>query len=149
MKRGMSTEEIHELCYIDRWFLLQLRELLDVEGFLSITKLSELSKDDFYEVKKRGFKDKKISFATKSPEKEVCACCLALGVCPAYKRVDTCAAECEADTPYMYSSYDGECEANPRASRTIPFVSKAIGHPLAKYVSLLILGKYLQDIGFT
>ena len=72
MKRGMSIEEIHELCYIDRWFLLQLWELLDIEGFLSITKLSELSKDDFYEVKKRGFQDKKISFAIKSPGKEVC-----------------------------------------------------------------------------
>ena len=134
MKIGMSTEEIHELCYIDRWFLLQLRELLDVEGFLSITKLSELSKDDFYEVKRRGFSDKHISFATKSPEKEVRARCLALGVCPAYKRVDTCV---------------GECEANPRASRTIPFVSKAIGHPLAKYAALLMSGKYLQDISFT
>ena len=74
------------------------------------------------------------TFATKSPEKEVRACCLALGVCPAYKRVDTCV---------------GECEANPRASRTIPFVSKAIGHPLAKYASLLMLGKYIQDIDFT
>ena len=45
MKRGMSTEEIHELFYIDRWFLLQFQELLDIEGFLSITKLSKLSKD--------------------------------------------------------------------------------------------------------
>lgn len=113
MKKGMSTEEIHELCYIDRWFLLQLRELLDVEGFLSITKLSELSKDDFYEVKKRGFSDRQISFATKSNEKDVRARRLALGVSPAYKRVDTCAAEFEANTPYMYSSYDDECEAAP------------------------------------
>ena len=63
--------------------------------------------------------------------------------------MDTCAVECEADIPYMYSSYDGECEANPRASRTIPFVSKAIGHPLAKYDALLMSGKSLQDIGFT
>ena len=132
-----------------------MRELLDVEGFLSITKLSELSKDDFYEVKKRGFKDKQISFATKSLEREVCARFLALGVCPAYKGVDTCAIEFEANTPYMYSSYNGECEENPRASRTIPFVSKAIGHPLAKYDALLMSrkslmsGKSLQDIGFT
>ena len=124
-------------------------ELLDVEGFLSITKLSELSKYDFYEVKKRGSKDKQISFATKSPEKQVCAHCLDLGVCPGYKGVGTCVVEFEADTPYMYSSYDSECEENPRASRTIPFVSKAIGHPLAKYVSLLMSGNSLQDIGFT
>ena len=108
MKRGMSIEEIHELCYIDRWFLLQLWEILDVEGFLSIKKLSKLSKDDFYEVKKMGFQDKQISFAIKSPEKEVRTRCLALGVCPAYKRVDTCAAEFEANTPNMYSSYDDE-----------------------------------------
>lgn len=119
MKRGMSTEEIHELCYIDRWFLLQLRELLDVEGFLSMTKLSELSKDDFYEVKKRGFSDKQISFATKSPEKDVRVCRLALGVSPAYKRVDTCAAEFEANTPYMYSSYDDECEAAPSTRKKV------------------------------
>ena len=125
-----------------------MRELLDVEGFLSITKLSELSKDNFYEVKKRGFQDKHISFVIKSPEKEVRTRCLALGVCPAYKRVDTCAAEFEANTPYMYSSYDGECEANPRASRTVPFFSKAIGHPLAKYAALLMSGKSLQDISF-
>ena len=109
----MSIEAIHELCYIDRWFLLQLWDLLDVEGFLFITKLSELSKDDFYEVKKRGFKYKQISFPTKSPEREVCARCLDLGVCPAYKRVDTCAAEFESNAPYMYSSYDSECEAAP------------------------------------
>ena len=126
-----------------------MRELLDVEGFLSITNLSELSKDDFYEVKKRGFKDKKISFATKSPEKEVRACRLALGVCPAYKRVDTCAAEFEANTPIMYSYYDGECESNPKASRTVPFVSKEIGHPFAKYAALIMPGKSIQDIGFT
>lgn len=119
MKRGMSTEEIHELCDIDRWFLLQLRELLDVEGFLSITKLSELSKDDFYEVKKRGFSDKQISFATKSNEKDVRARRLALGVSPAYKRVDTCAAEFEANTPYMYSSYDDECEAAPSTRKKV------------------------------
>ena len=80
MNRGMSTEEIHELCYIDRWFLLQLRELLDVEGFLSITKLSEVGKDNLYEVKKKGFSDRKISFATKSNEKDVCARRIALGV---------------------------------------------------------------------
>ena len=63
--------------------------------------------------------------------------------------MDTCVAEFEADTPYMYSSYDNECEANPRASRIVPFVSKEIGHPLAKYVALLMSGKSLQDIGFT
>lgn len=96
-----------------------MRELLNVEGFLSITKLSKLRKDDFYEVKKRGFSDRKISLAIKSNEKHVCARHLALGVSPAYKRVDTCEAKFKANTPYMYSSYDYECEAAPCAKKKV------------------------------
>ncbi|KAF6150558.1 hypothetical protein GIB67_030359 [Kingdonia uniflora] len=111
MKRGMKVDEIHELSFVDKWFLTQLKELVDVEQFLLSGSLSQLTKTDFYEVKKRGFSDKQIAFATKSTEKEVRSRRLSLGVKPAYKRVDTCAAEFEANTPYMYSSYDDECEA--------------------------------------
>ncbi|KAJ7514828.1 hypothetical protein O6H91_23G061300 [Diphasiastrum complanatum] len=113
LKRGMDLEEVQNLSLIDPWFLSQLKELLTVEEFLSNTKLTELSKDDIYEVKRRGFSDKQIAYATKSFEKDVRAHRLALGVVPAYKRVDTCAGEFEANTPYMYSSYDDECEAGP------------------------------------
>lgn len=113
MKRGMKVDEIHDLSYIDKWFLTQLKELIDVEQYLSAQTLSKLSKDDFFEVKKRGFSDKQIAFAAKSSEKDVRSKRLSLGVIPAYKRVDTCAAEFEANTPYMYSSYDYECESSP------------------------------------
>ena len=64
-----------------------MTKLLDVEGFFFITKLSKLRKDDFYEVKNRGFSDRKISFATKSNEKDVCARRLDLGVSLAYKKI--------------------------------------------------------------
>ncbi|XP_022881374.1 carbamoyl-phosphate synthase large chain, chloroplastic-like [Olea europaea var. sylvestris] len=113
MKRGMKVDDIHELSYIDKWFLTQLKELVDVEQYLLARSLSQLTKDDFWEVKKRGFSDNQIAFATKSTEKQVRSKRLSLGVKPAYKRVDTCAAEFEADTPYMYSSYDFECESAP------------------------------------
>lgn len=113
MKRGIKVDDIHELSYIDKWFLTQLKELVDVEQYLMAQNLSHLTKDEFYEVKKRGFSDKQIAFATKSTEKEVRSRRLFLGVIPAYKRVDTCAAEFEANTPYMYSSYDFECESAP------------------------------------
>uniref|UniRef100_A0A1D1XN47 Carbamoyl phosphate synthase arginine-specific large chain, chloroplastic n=1 Tax=Anthurium amnicola TaxID=1678845 RepID=A0A1D1XN47_9ARAE len=119
MKRGMKVEEIHELSYIDDWFLSQLRELVDVEQFLLSGSLSQLSKDDLYEVKRRGFSDKQIAFATHSTENEVRAKRLSLGVIPTYKRVDTCAAEFEANTPYMYSSYDFECESMPTQRKKV------------------------------
>ena len=58
-------------------------------------------------------------------------------------------SSCRTSSVDQNISQTGECEANPRASRTIPFVSKAIGHPLAKYAALLMSRKSLQDIGFT
>lgn len=119
MKKGMKIDEIYELSFIDKWFLTQLRELIDVEQFLSVQTLSQLTRDDFFEVKKRGFSDKQIAFATKSSEKEVRSKRVSLGVIPAYKRVDTCAAEFDADTPYMYSSYDYECEASPTTKKKV------------------------------
>lgn len=119
MKKGMKVDEVHELSYIDKWFLTEMKELVDVEKFLTSHNLSDLSKDDLYEVKKRGFSDKQIAFATKSTEKEVRLRRLSLGVKPAYKRVDTCAAEFEANTPYMYSSYDLECESLPTQKKKV------------------------------
>ncbi|KAI5001054.1 carbamoyl-phosphate synthase large chain, chloroplastic [Hordeum vulgare subsp. vulgare] len=112
-KKGMRVEEIHEISFIDKWFLTELKELVDVEQFLISKKLDELSKDDFYQVKRRGFSDNQIAFATSSSESDVRARRSALGVIPTYKRVDTCAAEFEANTPYMYSSYEYECESAP------------------------------------
>ncbi|XP_050388057.1 carbamoyl-phosphate synthase large chain, chloroplastic [Argentina anserina] len=119
MKKGMKVDEIHELSLIDKWFLTQFKELVDVEQFLLARNLSDLTKDDFYEVKKRGFSDKQIAFATKSSENDVRLKRLSMGVIPAYKRVDTCAAEFEADTPYMYSSYDSECESAPTQKKKV------------------------------
>ncbi|XP_023535344.1 carbamoyl-phosphate synthase large chain, chloroplastic-like [Cucurbita pepo subsp. pepo] len=119
MKKGMKVDDIHELSYIDKWFLTQLKELVDVEQYLLAQSLSNLTKEDFYEVKRRGFSDKQIAFATKSTEKEVRSKRISLGVLPAYKRVDTCAAEFEANTPYMYSSYDFECESAPTQKKKV------------------------------
>ncbi|KAM0864402.1 hypothetical protein ACQ4PT_043990 [Festuca glaucescens] len=112
-KKGMRVEDIHEISFIERWFLTQLKELVDYERYLMSKSLDQLSKEDFYEVKRRGFSDKQIAFATSSSESDVRAARAALGVIPTYKRVDTCAAEFEANTPYMYSTYEYECESAP------------------------------------
>ncbi|XP_047975028.1 carbamoyl-phosphate synthase large chain, chloroplastic-like [Salvia hispanica] len=151
MKRGMTVEGIHELSLIDTWFLTQLKELVDVEQYLLARSLSELTKDDFWEVKRRGFSDVQIAFATKSTEKEVRSKRLSLGVKPAYKRVDTCAAEFEADTPYMYSSYETECESAPTNKKKVLILGggpNRIGQGIEFDYCCCHTSFALQDAGF-
>ncbi|MHC5732060.1 MAG: hypothetical protein ACYTXY_49950, partial [Nostoc sp.] len=98
---------------IDRWFLDKLQQLLDVEKFLKRTPLQQLTKEQLYEVKRDGYSDRQIAYATKTTEDEVRAYRKSLGIIPVYKTVDTCAAEFEAFTPYYYSTYEEETEVLP------------------------------------
>ncbi|WP_414564718.1 MULTISPECIES: carbamoyl-phosphate synthase large subunit [unclassified Anabaena] len=113
LQLGLSTEEIYELTGIDPWFLDKMQQLLDVEKFLKRTPLQQLTKAQLYDVKRDGFSDRQIAFATKTTEDEVRAYRQKLGVTPVYKTVDTCAAEFEAFTPYYYSTYEEESEVLP------------------------------------
>jgi carbamoyl-phosphate synthase large subunit len=113
MQLGMSVEDIFELTGIDPWFLDKMQELLDVEKVLKRTPLQQLTKEHLYAVKRQGFSDKQIAFATKTSENQVRAYRKQLGVIPVYKTVDTCAAEFEAFTPYHYSTYEEENEIIP------------------------------------
>ncbi|WP_414543075.1 carbamoyl-phosphate synthase large subunit [Nostoc sp. CCY0012] len=113
LQLGMSTEEIYELTGIDPWFLDKMQQLLDVEKFLKRTPLQQLTKAQLYDVKRDGFSDRQIAFATKTTEDQVRAYRQKLGVTPVYKTVDTCAAEFEAFTPYYYSTYEEESEVLP------------------------------------
>ncbi|MDB9338171.1 MULTISPECIES: carbamoyl-phosphate synthase large subunit [Cyanophyceae] len=113
LQLGISTEEIYELTAIDPWFLDKMQQMLDVEKFLKRTPLKQLTKEQFYEVKRDGFSDRQIAFATKTTEDEVRSYRKELGVIPVYKTVDTCAAEFEAFTPYYYSTYEDETEVLP------------------------------------
>ncbi|HLO88622.1 MAG TPA: carbamoyl-phosphate synthase large subunit, partial [Nostocaceae cyanobacterium] len=113
MQLGISNEEIYELTGIDPWFLDKLQQILEVERFLKRTPLKQLTKAQMYEVKREGFSDRQIAFATKTSEDEVRAYRQQLGVIPVYKTVDTCAAEFEAFTPYYYSTYEEETEVLP------------------------------------
>ncbi|BAU07902.1 carbamoyl phosphate synthase large subunit [Fischerella thermalis CCMEE 5198] len=113
MQLGLSIEEIYELTGIDPWFLEKMQELLEIEKFLKRTSLQQLTKEQMYEVKRQGFSDRQIAYATKTTEDEVRAYRKQLGVIPVYKTVDTCAAEFEAFTPYYYSTYEEETEILP------------------------------------
>ncbi|AFZ27141.1 carbamoyl-phosphate synthase large subunit [Cylindrospermum stagnale PCC 7417] len=113
MQSGISIEEIYELTAIDRWFLDKLQHLLEVEKFLKRTPLKQLTKEQMYDVKRDGYSDRQIAYATKTTEDEVRAYRKQLEVIPVYKTVDTCAAEFEAFTPYYYSTYEAETEVLP------------------------------------
>ncbi|MEH2406943.1 carbamoyl-phosphate synthase large subunit [Nostoc sp.] len=113
LQQGMTIEEIYELTGIDRWFLDKFQQLLDVEKFLKRTPLQQLTKEQLYEVKRDGYSDRQIAYATKTTEDEVRAYRKQLGIIPVYKTVDTCAAEFEAFTPYYYSTYEEETEVLP------------------------------------
>ncbi|MBD2277069.1 carbamoyl-phosphate synthase large subunit [Aphanizomenon flos-aquae] len=113
MQLGMTNEEIYELTAIDPWFLDKLQEILEIEKFLKRTPLKQLTKAQMYEVKRNGFSDRQIAYATKTKEDEVRTYRKQLEVIPVYKTVDTCAAEFEALTPYYYSTYEEETEVLP------------------------------------
>jgi carbamoyl-phosphate synthase large subunit len=110
LQLGMTVEEVYELTGIDPWFLDKLEALLETEKFLKRTSLQKLTKEELWDIKRQGFSDRQIAFATKTSEDEVRAYRKGLGIVPVYKTVDTCAAEFEALTPYYYSTYEEESE---------------------------------------
>jgi len=119
LQLGMTVEEVYELTGIDPWFLDKMQELLDTCKWLIRSRLQDLTKEQLWEIKRQGFSDRQIAFATKTKEDEVRQYRKQLGVVPAYKLVDTCAAEFEAMTPYYYSTYEEESEVIPSDRRKV------------------------------
>ena len=112
-RSGMTQQDLFDLTRIDPWFLNQIEELVLIENQLKSKMLSDITKDEMFDLKRKGFSDRRLAKLLQSKDKEVRKTRRDLGVRPIYKRVDTCAAEFSTDTAYMYSSYDEECEANP------------------------------------
>jgi carbamoyl-phosphate synthase large subunit len=113
MLLGVSNPEIYELTGIDPWFLDKMTDILEMEKLIKETSLEKIDRPKMWEIKRYGFSDRQIAFATKTTEDEVRAYRQKMGVKPAYKLVDTCAAEFEALTPYYYSTYEEESEVFP------------------------------------
>ena len=123
---GWSLDEVHQLTKIDKWFLVQIEEIIKIE--LDLDKhtaahgaqaLEKLGKDELLALKKKGFSDRRLAKLLKTSDKAVREQRRALGVRPVYKRVDTCAAEFATNTAYMYSTYEDECEAAPTDKKKI------------------------------
>lgn len=116
---GMTLDEVHQMTDIDMWFLVQIKELVDIEKSVAQVKLEDITKEEMLFLKKKGFSDKRLASVLGVKEADVRRRRHALDVHPVYKRVDTCAAEFETRTAYMYSTYQDECEAMPTDRRKI------------------------------
>ncbi len=109
---GMTEDEIHELTGIDRWFLRNLAELLEMETLLrEYEEISTVDDDLLREAKRYGYSDRQLGFLWGLDEMEVRKRRLKRGIRPVFKLVDTCAGEFESYTPYFYSTYEEENEA--------------------------------------
>jgi len=149
-RRGASVEEIHGLSKIDPWFLRNIAEIVETER-----SLAEAADGDrkawLRPAKEMGFSDRRIGALWNLPESEVRELRLQAGVRPVYKRVDTCAAEFEAHTPYLYSTYEQECEAATTDRRKIAILGggpNRIGQGIEFDYCCVQAAFALRDAGF-
>ena len=125
--QGLSVEEVFALTKIDRWFLVQIEQIVQIELELETKSLTDLDEPTLRALKQKGFSDRRLARQLKTTDTAIREKRRALGVRPVYKRVDTCAGEFSTNTAYMYSTYESqnpfesasECEAAPTNNKKI------------------------------
>ncbi|THD81494.1 carbamoyl-phosphate synthase large subunit [Aliigemmobacter aestuarii] len=124
MREGFDDEEIQAITAFDPWFLARIREIIEAEGQIRAEGLPATA-DGLRKLKMMGFTDARLAKLTGRDEAEVRRARRALGITAVFKRIDTCAAEFEAQTPYMYSTYEApamgevECESRPTTAKKV------------------------------
>ncbi|HPE78363.1 MAG TPA: carbamoyl-phosphate synthase large subunit [Gammaproteobacteria bacterium] len=116
---GLTLDEVFDHTKIDRWFLVQIQDLVLEEARVREEGLAALDADRVRQLKRKGFADKRLADLLGLREAQLRQHRYDLGVRPVFKRVDTCAAEFASSTAYMYSTYEEECEANPTTNEKI------------------------------
>lgn len=116
-RSGMSVDCVFKLTNIDRWFLMQIEELIKLENDVRKRGITALSADYLRQLKRKGFADARLAALVGVEELEIRKLRSNYNLHPVYKRVDTCAAEFATDTAYMYSTYGEECESQPHQDR--------------------------------
>jgi carbamoyl-phosphate synthase large subunit len=113
LERGWSLDEIHRCTKIDPWFLTQFQQMSDMARSAAAVGPRDLSRELMRDLKRAGFGDIELANILGVKEEVVRAKRLEFDLTASYKRIDTCAAEFESFTPYMYGSYEDQCEATP------------------------------------
>ncbi|MFT5585112.1 MAG: carbamoyl-phosphate synthase large subunit, partial [Cognaticolwellia sp.] len=116
MRRGMDATEIGRLTGMDRWFLGRMMDIVALENTLRGRFLSGVSTEELHAAKRMGMPDEHLAMLLACDEASVNARLRAEGIRPVFKRVDTCAAEFESHTPYLYSTFEEECESGDSPS---------------------------------
>ena len=116
-RAGLSVDGVFNLTNIDRWFLVQIEELVRLEEKVAEVGITGLNAEFLRQLKRKGFADARLAKLAGVREAEIRKLRDQYDLHPVYKRVDTCAAEFATDTAYMYSTYEEECEANPSTDR--------------------------------
>src|SRR5438552_11159535 len=119
LESGYSVGAIQEMTSIDRWFLEQIAQMMDLEASLRKVTLDTVSEAEIRQAKRYGISDTQLARNWNTGEMTVREKRKQMGVRAVFNRVDTCAAEFESFTPYLYSSYERECEAAPAAGRKV------------------------------
>ncbi|MBC8282744.1 MAG: carbamoyl-phosphate synthase large subunit, partial [Nitrospinae bacterium] len=120
LRRGIEVEQLHSLTGIDPWFLDNIKEIIELELVIkNKNSLKFIDKQMLLKAKELGFSDIFLSEILNCSENDIRDKRIELNIFPTYKRVDTCGAEFEAFTPYLYSTYEEECEANPTQKKKI------------------------------
>ncbi|MDP0928149.1 carbamoyl-phosphate synthase large subunit [Paracoccus onubensis] len=124
MRLGLSDDEIQRITHFDPWFLQRLREIVDTENKVRENGLPT-DAEDLRALKMMGFSDARLAMLTGREEDDIRRARVSMDIRPVFKRIDTCAAEFEAQTPYMYSTYESpamgevECESRPTAAKKV------------------------------
>ena len=124
MREGLTDKEIHKATYFDPWFLARIREIIDMEAVIKTHGLPD-DAGGLRQIKMMGFSDARLAILTDQPEQDIRALRHNAGVRAVFKRIDTCAAEFESQTPYMYSTYETpamdsvECDSHPTDNKKI------------------------------
>ena len=119
LQHGVPISEIYRLSRIDPWFLEQLRQVMEIQREVEGKKLEDIPTELLRAFKEAALSDRRLAYLTNRSEDEVRSHRKSLGVTPVYKRVDTCGAEFESFTPYLYSTYEEEDESQPSNKRKI------------------------------
>ncbi|MAR78036.1 MAG: carbamoyl phosphate synthase large subunit [Gammaproteobacteria bacterium] len=118
-RAGLSLDKIYNLTRIDKWFLIKINDLIDEENLIKKTDFKKLDNKHLSRLKIKGFSDSFIAKYLNIKEEDLRKFRIENKIIPVYKRVDACAAEFEATTAYMYSTYDEECESKPTQNKKI------------------------------
>ncbi len=150
-RRGYSVEKVNQLTHIDPWFLNHIEEIIQEESKIKKVGATHASPVQIRKWKSMGFSDRRIGQLTGKKEDQIRALRKKLKIKPSYKRVDTCAAEFEAFTPYLYSSYDSEDDSKPTKKKKVVILGggpNRIGQGIEFDYCCVHASFALQDAGY-